>query len=278
MRFFCITDEELVRTNETLASASAARGIEFVALNAADGQPHKHRVPRAGDLLYRAATGVRADRLEKLVWLTGVSAFYDDPFFECHAQSIWMQRAGIAMPKTIHVVPTDRATIAACVDSLGGFPVVLKVPGGEGGQGVMRADSLPSLFSLLDYLPSNVQLMAYFEHVVAYHAVVLGPSVIATEARHPGAFDFRSNAHGGNLGAVRTPPKIAKLALAAARALKLEFGGADILEDARGRVVLAELNFPCYFADQQSASGVDIAGQMVDNLVAKSRRINRRRK
>ena len=98
------------------------------------------------------------------------------------------------MPKTIHVVPTDRATIAACVDSLGGFPVVLKVPGGEGGQGVMRADSLPSLFSLLDYLPSNVQFMAYFEHVVAYRAVVLGPSVIATEARHPGAFDFRSNA------------------------------------------------------------------------------------
>lgn len=272
-RFFCVTHRWLEDTNAALAAACARRGIEFIAVVSDEFVLDARRAPRRGDLLYRAAAGLIGDRIEKQLWGPGVAGFYETPFFECASQSIWLPRNGIPMPRTVHTLPKDRVKLDRLVRSLGGFPVVVKVPGGEGGQGVIRVDSLPALFSLLDYAPASAEMMEFFDHVVAYRLVVLGKRVIAAEARHPGAFDFRSNAAGGGLiGRIRAPKRLTSIVLAAARVLRLEFGGADLLEDSRGRVRLAEFNFPCYFADQQRDSGIDIAGAMVDYLLAKTRR------
>jgi len=274
MRFHCVTSEHLADTNTVLREACESRGVEFLAVTAQSWQPELAAQVRPGDLLYRAASGVLADRMERLLWQPFVAAFFDDPFFECFNQSILLARSGVPMPATLHVVPRERAALVQAVDCLGGFPVVLKVPGGEGGQGVLRVDSLPALFSVLDHLPDNVLMSEYVQHVLAYRLVVLGDEVIATEARHAGAFDFRSNAAGNRwLGAVRAPIAAERIAVQAAQVLKVAFGGADVLETAEGRLVLAELNFPCYFADQQIDTGVDIAGRMLDFLVSKGRRL-----
>ncbi|MBL8514858.1 MAG: hypothetical protein JNJ55_12780 [Betaproteobacteria bacterium] len=270
-RLFCITHAYLSDTNAVLETACAARGIDIAWVLPDTFVHDARRAPRAGDLLYRAAAGIAADRIERLLWRPDVAAFYADPFFECAAQSIWMQRCGVAMPRTAFSVPRDREALARAADSLGGFPLVLKVPGGEGGTGVLRADSLAALFSLIDYVPASAVLMEYVEHTRAYRLIVVGEQVVAAEARHPGPFDFRTNSAGNvALGAVRAPAKAKRLALAAARALKFEFGGADVLEAADGRMVLAEFNFPCHFADQQAEGGIDIAGAMIDYLLAKS--------
>lgn len=275
MRFYCVTSEHLTDTNAVLRSACEARDIEFLTVTAESWQPELAAQVRRGDLLYRAASGVLADRMERLLWQPFVAAFYDNPFFECFNQSILLARSGVPMPATLHVVPRERDALAQAVDRLGGFPVVLKVPGGEGGQGVLRVDSLPALFSVLDHLPENVSMSEYVQHVLTYRLVVLGREVIATEARHAGAFDFRSNAAGNHwLGAVHAPIAAEHMAIQSARTLKLEFGGADVLETADGRLVLAELNFPCYFADQQIDTGVDIAGRMLDFLIRKGRRLH----
>jgi hypothetical protein len=276
-RFFCITQPFLEATNEVLQAACQSRDVQFVPVMPDEFVPSARLTPRAGDMLYRAATHISADRIEKLLWRPAVAAFYETPFFECTSQTIWLERNGLPTMRAAHTLPRDRILLERIVKKLGGFPVVAKVPGGEGGQGVIRVDSLPALFSLLDFAPASATLMEYFEHVVAFRLVVLGKRVIATEARHPGAFDFRSNAMGGALiGRVKTPQRLARIALEAAKALRLEFGGVDLLEDKRGRVRIAELNFPCYFADQQRDSGIDIAGKMVDYLLAKSRRAKRR--
>lgn len=276
LRFYCVTDDCLEATNAALAAACAGRGVQFAAVHPDRFVDEPRRVLRAGDMLYRAATGLVADRVEKQLWRPGVAAFYETPFFECTSQPIWLARSGVAMPRTAHTLPKDPRAVEGLVKRLGGLPVVVKVPGGEGGEGVIRVDSLPALFSLLDYAPPSAVMMEFFEHVVAHRLVVVGERVVAAEARHPGAYDFRSNAAGaGLIGNVRPSRRAAGLALRAARALRLEFGGADILEDARGRMVLAELNFPCYFADQQADSGIDIAGAMLDHLMAKARRLAR---
>ena len=271
-RLFLVTQHWLEETNKVLVEACARRGVEPVIVAPEEYVASARYTPRHGDLLYRAATGIAADRIEKQLWQPGMATFYETPFFECTAQSLWLDREGLPMPRTVHTLPKDRRTIEKLVKTLGGFPVVVKVPGWEGGQGVIRVDSLPALFSLLDYVPPSAVMMEYFEHVVAYRLVVLGRRVIATEARHPGAFDFRSNSLGGIIGRIRAPVRLTRIAVAAARALRLEFGGADLLEDSRGRLRLAELNFPCYFADQQRDSGIDIAGKMLDYLLAKSGR------
>ena len=276
-RLFCVTYDYLADTNAVLQAACEARGVDIEWVRPDEFVFNSRKAPKRGDMIYRVAAGIVADRVERLLWRPGVSAFYDDPFFECSAQSIWMQRCGVAMPRTAFCVPRERERLARVVDALGGFPLVVKVPGGEGGMGLLRVDSFAALFSLLDYVPASAVLMEYLEHAVAYRLIVLGDKVIATEARHPGPFDFRSNAAGNvAMGPVRTPHKAARLAIAAARALRLEFGGADVLETSDGRMVLAEFNFPCHFADQQADSGVDIAGAMIDELLQKSGALRRR--
>jgi len=271
MRFFCVTRDTLAATNDALAMACASRRIEAVMVTPESYAADPDLCPAPGDLLYRAAADTPCDRLEKLLWQPGVAGFYDEPFFECIFQGVLFQRNGIPMPRTIHAISRERAMLEKQVAQLGGFPLVLKQPGGEGGQGVIRVDTLAGLFSLIDYLGESALLMEYFEHVVAYRLIVVGDQVVAAEARYSGPGDFRTNAAGGGtLGAVQPSDDAVAMVLKAARLMRVEFGGADLLEDANGRLLLAELNFPCYFADQQRDSGIDIAGMMIDHLAAKA--------
>lgn len=273
MRFFCVAREDTEATNELLESACAGRNIPFVFVDP-DTFRYDGDMPGPGDLLYKVATDLVSGRIESFLLRPGVASFYRTPHLECFSQSVVMAAAGVPMPRTVHGLTRDRETLADHVAYLGGFPVVAKVPGGEGGAGVIRADSMPSLFSLADYLPSSAILMEYFEHAVAYRLVVVGDAVVATEARYPGPGEFRTNTwNSGTLGKIDPPGEARDIALLAADALGLEFGGADVLENEAGRMVLTEFNMPCYFADQQNDHGIDIAGAMVDFLAAKAKRL-----
>lgn len=272
MRFFCITQESLHETNLALSDACDRLGVDVVMVSPDSYTVSPDLVPQPGDLMYRAATDAPSDRLEKLLWQPGVATFYDEPFFECLYQGVLFQRSGIPMPRTIQALSADRATLERQVAQLGGFPLVIKQPGGEGGQGVIRVDGFAALFSLIDYLGPSPLLMEYFEHVVAYRLIVVGDRVVATEARYSGPGDFRTNAiGGGTLGSVEPSACAVDMALKAAKLARVEFGGVDLLEDQTGRLVLAELNFPCYFAGQQKDSGIDIAGAMIEHLLVKQR-------
>lgn len=273
LRFFCIAREDTEATNALLEAACADRNIPFVFVDP-DTFRYGGDMPGPGDLLYKVATDLAAGRIESFLLRPGVASFYKTPHFECFSQSVVMAAAGVPMPRAVHSLTRDREALADHVAYLGGFPVVVKVPGGEGGAGVIRADSFPSLFSLADYLPPSATMMEYFEHAVAYRLVVVGSDVVATEARYPGPGEFRTNTwNSGTLGRIDPPGEARDIALSAARALGLEFGGADVLENEAGRMLLTEFNMPCYFADQQNDHGVDIAGAMVDFLAAKAKRL-----
>lgn len=85
--------------------------------------------------------------------------------------------------------------------------------------------------------------------------------------------DFRSN-EGANPQAVpkKFASEVEQLAVQATKAQGLEFGGVDMmLTDAGPKV--AEVNCPCYFPRCQLIAGDDVAGQMVDYLQEKSKRI-----
>lgn len=273
VRFFCIAREDTEATNALLEDACARRKIPFVFVDP-DTFRYDGDMPGPGDLLYKVTTDLASGRIESFLLRPEVASFYKTPHLECFSQSVTMMAAGVPMPKAVHSLTRDRETLAHHVDYLGGFPVVAKVPGGEGGAGVLRADSMPALFSLADYVSDAATLMEYFEHAVAYRLVVVGDAVVATEARYPGPGEFRTNTgNSGTLGRIDPPKEARRIALMAADVLGLEFGGADVLENEAGRMVLTEFNMPCYFADQQNDHGIDIAGAMVDFLVAKSKRL-----
>jgi glutathione synthase/RimK-type ligase-like ATP-grasp enzyme len=64
---------------------------------------------------------------------------------------------------------------------------------------------------------------------------------------------------------------VTEAALAAVMAELLEFAGVDVPEDPGGRPWVLQANFPCYFPQAQLVAGVDVAGAMVEFLVAKAR-------
>ena len=100
------------------------------------------------------------------------------------------------------------------------------------------------------------------EPAMAYRLVVVGEHVVAAEAQ-------AQTAGGDNWRVVKPSLGAVAMALKAARLMRVEFGGVDLLEDQDGRLVLVALDYPCDFAAQQARSGVDIAGAMVDYLVNK---------
>lgn len=266
--------EETVRL---LRGAASARGLDCVV--------HDPRVEPAGaetetlppgTLLYRPAVSVAAQRLEQALWAPGVATFHDDPagpFAMLLNPPLLFARHGLPMPRSAPAC-ADRAVTRAQVAALGGLPVVVKLHGHSGGIGTMRADSLPALFSLLDWLLARGEaptLLAHVPQAQHWRVTVVGRRAVAAYRNPIEADDFRSRASADAADyTAEVPTDLAALAVQAVAVQRLGFGGVDILRHESGRLYLLEANFPCYFAQAQLVAGIDIAGAMVAELLARA--------
>ena len=105
-------------------------------------------------------------------------------------------------------------------------------------------------------------------------AFVVGDRVEAAVARQPREGDFRGNAQRGSTArAVKLDDECVALALAATRAVGLDYSGVDILVGARGPEVL-EVNGTPSFRNILETTGRDMAPLVVEHAI---RAIHRRR-
>jgi glutathione synthase/RimK-type ligase-like ATP-grasp enzyme len=185
-----------------------------------------------------------------------------------------LQRAGIPVPRWVHVTNGDRGLLRRYVERMGGFPVILKFPGFSRGMGVTRIDSLASLFSVVDYALASGNLpalCAYVHPATHWRAVVVGDRVVSHYRNITDQDDFRTS--GSNREEdyrLPAPAGLEEISAAAVRALGHEFGGVDVLEHPSGRLYVLESNQPCYFASAQLAIGTDVSGAMVEYLLQKA--------
>lgn len=95
--------------------------------------------------------------------------------------------------------------------------------------------------------------------------LVIGDEVVAAMERVSDGTDFRSNLHrGGTTHEIELTSDELKIAKMATKALGLEVAGVDILRSDRGPLVLEVNSSPGI----ESATGVDVAGMMVDHVEA----------
>jgi hypothetical protein len=278
---YCVTDVTVPETTtELLAAACAAREVLYVPVDVGAYDPTEEIELLAGDMLYRPAVAYSAARIEQALFAEDVATFYADGdalFFDGAAAPLLFSRLGLPIPRTVSLLRNDRAQVRRAVEQVGGLPVVVKVPGGEGGVGVMLLESWPALLSVLDQLFAAgraPQIMTYVAGAVHWRVVVVGARAVAAYRNHVHADDFRSGPSSDAADyEVPSPSPLTELAIAATRAIRREFAGVDVLVHPSGRMYLLEANFPCYFPQAQLTGGIDVAGAMVEHLLEKSARL-----
>jgi len=280
MRFYCVSDGTPGETISLLRTACESREVSFHDIDATRFAFDGDAGLSAGDALYCPAVSSAAARVEQFLWHDRVATFYADPlgpFFSTLGYPLLFQHAGLPIPRSIPIVTPDREGLRAAVQAVGGLPAIVKLLGWEGGVGTLRVDSLPALFSAIDYILAQGQrpfLCAYIDDAVHWRAIVVGSRVVAAYRNVLRADDFLSFAGDDAADYTSEPPgRVADVAILAVQALRLQFGGVDILEHPSGRVYLLEANFPCYFAHAQTTGGIDVAGAMVEHLLQRSRAI-----
>jgi hypothetical protein len=271
--FTCVDDTAAPQSAASLQRACRARGGEFRHVFAAEVDPEAAPLP-PGSMLYCVSTTPAAERVTRQLWQPGVVTFHRGPGgpFEVVVDPLrWFTLAGLPVPRFAVIEPGCGADLEAIAESLGGWPLVVKSPGGEGGVGTLRADSPPALRGLLDLLHARgvaPTLMSYVPDALHLRVVVVGDRAV-TAYRNPvpdGDFRSRPSADPADYG-VPIPTRVASLAVRATHALGLDFAGVDVLLHASGRAYLLEANFPCYFPQAEAHGTADVAGAMVAHLL-----------
>ena len=177
---------------------------------------------------------------------------------------------GLGMPLTVAGdSPDDTADILAL---LGAPPHIIKLNQGSQGLGVVLAETAQASRSVTEAFRGLSADFIAQEFVAEaggadLRCLVVGGRVVAAMQRQAGSGEFRANLHrGGSARAIELAPGEADAAVRAARAVGLEVAGVDLLRSQRGPLVL-EVNASPGLEGIESASGVDVAGEIVRHVV-----------
>ncbi|HYX22593.1 MAG TPA: 30S ribosomal protein S6--L-glutamate ligase [Thermoanaerobaculia bacterium] len=184
-----------------------------------------------------------------------------------------LSRHDIGIPPTAFA--WRREDVRSAIRRVGGAPVILKLLEGTQGKGVILAESVKSAESVLDAMSSlrqNILIQAFIEEAEGkdYRAIVVGGEVVAAMSRLAGEGEFRSNLHrGGTAEGVELPADYVATALHAAEVLGLNIAGVDMIPSKEGPMVL-EVNSSPGLEGIEGATGVDVAGKMIDFVLARA--------
>ena len=154
------------------------------------------------------------------------------------------------------------------------YPIIMKFPQGTQGKGVMFADSYASASSVLDALETLKQPFLIQEYVETdgrdIRAIVVGDKVVAAMQRTAVKGEARANIHAGGTGkAIMLDNYTKKIAVQAAKAIGADICGVDILESAKGPVVI-EVNISPGLQGITAVTNIDIADHIAKHLFKKA--------
>jgi ribosomal protein S6--L-glutamate ligase len=179
--------------------------------------------------------------------------------------------AGIDIPRT--VMATQGAAVDSLLEQVGGLPCIIKLLRGTQGVGVMIAGTSGEARTILETfwgLEQDVCLQEFVKESAGrdVRALVVGDQVVGAMRRRARKGEFRANLHRGGEGRPVTLDRAyAETAVRAARVIGLDICGVDLLEGRRGPLVL-ELNSSPGFEGLEQATGLDVAGAIVQHALA----------
>ncbi len=180
-----------------------------------------------------------------------------------------------------HNVPTLRTLIAytpesalAAIEQLG-YPVVLKPNTGSWGRLLAKVNGRAAAEAVLEHKAS----LGSYHHSIFYiqeyiekpgrdiRAFIVGDRVVAASYRNAKHW-ITNTARGSTSTHCEVTPEIEDLALRAARAVRGEIMGVDLVETDEGLKVI-EINVGAEFHGLRETTDADIPGEIIDYLIKK---------
>ncbi len=177
-----------------------------------------------------------------------------------------LSKAGVGMPKTVFT--NYSRDVEEVIEHVGGTPVIIKLLEGTQGLGVVLAETKNAAESVLEAfngLQARVIVQEFIKEAKGadLRALVVDGHVVGAMKRQGKEGEFRSNLHrGGTAEVVKLDDAELRLAMQASRALKLPVCGVDMLQSARGPLLL-EVNSTPGLEGIEGATGKNIAKAII---------------
>jgi len=177
-----------------------------------------------------------------------------------------LSRAGLGLPKTVFT--NDTKNVEEVIREVGGAPLIIKLLEGTQGLGVVLAENDKAAESVLEAfhgLKARVIVQEFIEEAKGadVRVFVVGGNVVGAMKRQGKPGEFRSNLHrGGTAELIELSDEEEIAALKAAKAMGLGVAGVDLLQSARGPLIL-EVNSSPGLEGIEAATGQNIAGKII---------------
>lgn len=177
--------------------------------------------------------------------------------------------ATVLSPKTFEAMGYCKLDFLDEAEKALGYPMVIKEAYGSFGQQVYLADSRKAAEEIIRSMGYKDFVMQKFIKSSMGRDVrvnVVGGKVIAAMLRY-NDHDFRSNiSNGGSMAPYTITPAQEEAALAACRALQLDFAGVDVLFGAHDMPLICEVNSNPHFKSTLQATGIDLSTHIMHHI------------
>ena len=179
-------------------------------------------------------------------------------------------KRNLPLPKTSFAHSTEQTQ--HLIKLVGGSPTVVKLLEGSQGRGVVLAETQSASESLIDAfreLGANFLVQEFIKDAKGsdIRCFVIGDKVVGTMMRQAKEGEFRSNIHRGGVGIpVKITPEERKVAVAAAKAMRLNVAGVDIIRSESGPKIL-EVNSSPGLEGIEGCTNINIAEKVIDYIV-----------
>lgn len=184
--------------------------------------------------------------------------------------SALLEQCGIPTPETVACENPEEAL--AAFRALG--DVIVKPLFGSMGLGMVRVSDEEMAFRVFKTI-EQIRGVYYLQRAIDHRGVdirafVVGGRVLgAIERRSTG---WRTNlARGGTAQSISLPDEFCTLAVRAAAAVGADYAGVDLLADQGGTMYVLEVNGIPGWKGLQEATGLDVAGRLLDFVASRRR-------
>lgn len=182
-----------------------------------------------------------------------------------------LSKNGLGMPKTAFT-NFSKGGEKQLIEQVSGAPVIIKLLEGTQGLGVVLAETKKAAQSVVEAfhgLKARIIVQEFIKEAKGadIRAFVVNGKVVGAMKRQGAEGEFRSNLHRGGVASVIKLSRAEKqAALNAAKALGLDVAGVDMLQSARGPLIL-EVNSSPGLEGIEGATGVNVAAEIIKFVV-----------